>query len=149
MIEAQGTTTPARPWHLWLIGIIGGLWSSIGVLSFMFARLNVEAVMSRFPPEQREYFESFPLWAVAFWAIGVFGGVIGCLLLLLKKRLAYHVLLASLIGAIVSNLGGLFLLGGMEVMGGTSELGLTLFPIVFAAFLAYYARALSKKGVLS
>jgi hypothetical protein len=30
-----------------------------------------EAVMSRFPPEQREYFESFPWWAVAFWAIGV------------------------------------------------------------------------------
>jgi hypothetical protein len=69
--------------------------------------------------------------------------------LLLKNRLAFHVLLASVIGAIVSNLGGLFLLGGMEVMGGTSELGLTLFPIIFAAFLAYYARAMSKKGVLS
>ena len=54
--------------------------------------------MSWFPPQQRQYFESFPLWAVALWAIGVFGGVIGCLLLLLKNRLAFHVLLASLIG---------------------------------------------------
>jgi hypothetical protein len=149
MSEAPGTKTPGRPWHLWLIGIIGGLWSSIGVISFMLTQMNVEAVMSRFPPQQREYFESFPLWAVAFWAIGVFGGVIGCLLLLLKNRLAFHVLLTSLIGAIVSSLGGLFLLGGMEVMGGTSELGLTVVPIVFAAFLAYYARAMSKKGVLS
>ena len=150
MFEARGTTTtPGRPWHLWLVGIIGGLWSSIAVLSFMLTQLNVEAVMSRFPPEQREYFASFPLWAVAFWAIGVFGGVIGCLLLLLKNRLAFHVLLASVIGAIVVNLGGLFLLGGMEVMGGASELGLTVFPIVFAALLAKYARAMSKKGVLS
>jgi hypothetical protein len=137
-----------RPWHLWVIGIIGGLWSSMGVVSFVLTQMNVEAVMSRFPPEQREYFESFPLWAVAFWAVGVFGGVIGCLLLLLKNRLAFHVLLASVIGAMVCNLGGLFLLGGMEVMG-TSELGLTVFPIVFAAFLAYYARAMSKKGVLN
>jgi hypothetical protein len=48
---------------LWLIGIIGGLWSSIGVLSFILTQLNVEAVMSRFPPLQREYFESFPLGA--------------------------------------------------------------------------------------
>ncbi len=111
--------------------------------------MHVEAVMSRFPPQQREYFESFPLWAVALWAIGVFGGAIGCLLLLLKSRLAFHVLLASMIGAIVCNLGGLFLLGGMEVMGGTSELGLTVFPIIVAAFLAYYARGMSKKGVLS
>jgi hypothetical protein len=148
MFAAQGTTTPGRPWHLWLIGIIGGLWSSIGALSFMLTQMNVEAVMSRFPPQQRQYFESFPLWAVAFWAIGVFGGVVGCLLLLLKNRLAFHALLASVIGAIVTNLGGLFLLGGMEVMGGTSELSLTVFPIIFAAFLAYYARAMSKKGVL-
>jgi hypothetical protein len=43
--------------------------------------------------------------------------------LLLKNRLAFHVLLASAIGAIVSNLGGLFLLGGMEVMGETGGLG--------------------------
>lgn len=149
MVEAQGTTTPGRPWHLWVIGILGGLWSLIGVLSFILTQMNVEAVMSRFPPQQRAYFESFPWWAVAFWAIGVFGGVIGCLLLLLKKRLAFPVLLASVIGAIVYNLGGLFLLGGMEVMRETGGLGFTVIPIIFAAFLAYYARAMSKKGVLS
>ena len=148
MSEAKETKTPGRPWHLWLIGIIGGLWSSIGVMSFMLTQMNVEVVMSQYPPEQREYFETFPLWAVAFWAIGVFGGVIGCLLLLLKNRLAFHVLLASVIGAIVSNLGGLFLLGGMEVMGGTGALGFAAFIIVFAASLAYYARAMCNKGVL-
>jgi hypothetical protein len=148
MSEAQGTKTPGRPWHLWLIGIIGLLWNAMGVVSFVLTQMNVEAVMSRFPPQQREYFESFPLWADAFWAIGVVGGATGCLLLLLENRLAFHVLLASVIGAMVSSLGGLFLLGGMEVMGGTSELGFTVFPIFFAAFLAYYARAMSKKGVL-
>jgi len=148
MSAAQGTMTPDRPWHLWLIGILGGLWSSMGVISFMLTQTKVEAVMSRFPPQQRAYFESFPWWAVAFWAIGVFGGVIGCLLLLLKNRLAFHVLLASVIGAFVSNLGGLFLLGGMEVMRETGGLGLTLVPIFFAAALAYYARVMSKRGVL-
>ena len=149
MSEAPGTKTPGRPWHLWSIGIIGGLWSSMGVISFMLTQMNVEAVMSRFPPQQRAYFESFPLWAVAFWAIGVFGGVIGCLLLLLEKRLAFQVLLASAIGTIVFNLGGLFLLGGMEVMRETGGLGLTVLPVIFSAFLAYYAGAMSKKGVLS
>ena len=149
MFEVQGTTAPGRPWHLWLIGIIGGLWSSIGVVSFMLTQMSVEAVMSRFPPQQRAYFESFPLWAVAFWAIGVFGGVIGCVLLLLRKRLALPVLLASVTGAIVANLGGLFLLGGLEVMRETGGLGFTALPIIFAAFLAYYARSMSQKGVLS
>lgn len=149
MSEAEGTTTPGRPWHVWLIGIIGGLWSSIGVLSFMLTQMNVEAVMSQFPPQQRAYFESFPFWAVAFWAVGVFGGVIGCLLLLLKSRLAFHALLISLIGAVVSNLGGLFLLGGMEVMRETGGLGFTAIPIIFGAFLAYYASAMINKRVLN
>ena len=128
-----------RPWHLWLVGIAGGLWNSMGVLSFMLTQMKVEAVMSQFPPQQRAYFESFPWWAIAFWAIAVFGGVIGCLLLLLRSRFAFHVLLASLIGAIVSNLGGLFLLGGLEVMRETGGLGFTAVPIVVAAVLAYYA----------
>jgi hypothetical protein len=132
-----------------LVGILGGLWSSIGVISFMLTQMNVEAVMSQFPPQQRAYFESFPLWAIAFWAIGVFGGVIGCLLLLLKSRLAFPVLLASAIGATVSNLGGLFLLGGMEVMRETGGVGFSAVPIVFGAFMAYYALAMKKKGVLS
>jgi hypothetical protein len=57
-------------------------------------------------------------------------------------------LLASAIGAIVSNLGGLFLLGGVEVMRETGGLGFTAVPIVVGAFLAYYARAMSKRGVL-
>lgn len=148
MREGQVTTTPRRPWHLWVIGILGGLWSSMGVVSFLVTQLSVEAVMSRFPPQQREYFESLPLWAVAFWAIGVFGGAIGCLLLLLKNRLALPVLFGSMIGSIVCNLGGLLLLGGMEVMRETGGLGFTLVPIFFAAFLAYYARAMRKQGVL-
>jgi hypothetical protein len=148
MVEGQRQTT-GRPWHLWVFGIIGALWSSMGVMSFMVTQMNVEAVMSRFPPQQREYFESFPLWTVGFWGIGVFGGVIGCLLLLLRHRLAFHALIASAIGTIVSILGGLFLLGGMKVMVETDAMGLTLFPIIVAAFLAVYARAMRHKGVLS
>ena len=82
-------------------------------------------------------------WVVA---LGVFAAVIGCALLLLKNRLAFPVLLTSVIAATVFNLGGLFLLGGMEVMREADGLGLTLFPLIFAAFLAYYARAMSRKG---
>ena len=41
MAEAQGTQTPGRPWHLWVVGMLGGLWSTIGVLSFMLTQTNV------------------------------------------------------------------------------------------------------------
>lgn len=142
------TPPPARPWHLWLVGILGGLWSTIGLASFMITQMNVESVMSQFPPEQRAYFESFPLWADGLWAMGVFGGVIGCIVLLMRKRLAFPLLVASGIGAITSNLGGLFLLGGYEVMGKTDGLGFSMIPIGFGIAMAYYAWAMARKGVL-
>lgn len=127
-MAAQGMPTPGRPWHLWVVGIVGSLWSLMGVLSFMLTQMRVEAVMTEFPPQQRAYFESFPWWTVASWALGVFGGAVGCLLLLLRSRLAFHVLLASAIGTIVCNLGGLLFLGGMAVMRDTGGLGLTMLP---------------------
>lgn len=145
MSVAQRTTGPDRPWHLWLIGIIGLLWSTMGVVSFLLTQMKVEAVMSGFPPQQRTYFESFPWWAVACWAIGAFGGLIGCLLLLLRTRLAFPVLLASLAGMTVCNLGGLVLLGGMQVMRETDGVGLTILPVVVAAVLAFYAGAMSRR----
>ena len=129
-----------RPWHLWLVGILGLLWSLMGVFSFIATQLNLESVMGGFPPEQRAYFLSFPLWTDACWAISVFAGLIGCLLLLLQHPLAFPFLLASLIGAIVYSLGGLFLLGGMAVMRATGGVGLSFVPIIVAAFLAIYAR---------
>jgi hypothetical protein len=83
----------------------------------------------------------------------VFGGVVGCLLMLLGKRHAVPVLFASLIGAIVSNTIPLFFLGGLDVMRSTDSLGFAVFfagfIIVFAAFLALYARAMCKRGVLA
>jgi hypothetical protein len=35
-----------------MIGIIGGLWSAIGAVSFLLTQMNVDVVMSRFPPAQ-------------------------------------------------------------------------------------------------
>jgi hypothetical protein len=77
----------------------------MSAVSFVLTQMNADGVMSQLPPQQREYFASFPLWTDAFWAIGVF---VGCLLLLVRNRLAVHALLASAIGATVSSLAGLF-----------------------------------------
>jgi hypothetical protein len=142
------TRSARTPWHLWLAGILGSLWSAMGAVSFLLTQMNVEAVMSQFPPEQREYFHSFPLWADASWAISVSAGLAGCLLLLLRDRRAFPLLLTSAVGVAVTNLGGLMLLGGMDVMRRTDGLGATVLPIVIGAFLAFYARAMATKGVL-
>ena len=42
--------------------------------------------MGQFSPEQLEFFYGFPTWLVAFWAIAVWGGVLGVVLLLIAQK---------------------------------------------------------------
>lgn len=90
MPGTQFVSAPNKPWRLWLIGILGCLWHSLGTVSFVLTQLNVQAVMSGFPPQQREYFASFPLWTDVSSAAGVVAGLIGCVLLLRQNHLAVH-----------------------------------------------------------
>ena len=95
MSENTAPATRGRPWHLWLLGIVGTLWNLMGAFDYLMTQTENEGYMSRFTPEQLEYFYGFPAWVVAFWALAVWGGLLGTVLLLFRKRLAAPVLMVS------------------------------------------------------
>jgi len=103
--------------------------------------------MGQFTPEQLEFFYGFPTWVVASWALAVWGGVLGALLLLLKRRLAVSVLLASFLAMVVTSIDNFFLSNGLEVMGGLERLFSALI-LVFAVGLWLYSRSMARQGVL-
>lgn len=144
----EDAVTPHRaPWHLWLVGILGLLWDSMGAFDYLMTQTQNESYMSQFAPEQLEFFYGFPTWVVAFWAVAVWGGVLGTLLLLLRKRLAAPVLLVSFLAMIGTSIHNFLLSNGLEVMGG---LGLVFSGLifVFALGLWLYARTMAQRGVL-
>jgi hypothetical protein len=53
------------------------------------------------PEAYRAVINGRPTWATVSFAIAVFGGVLGCLLLLIRKSAALYVFIASLLGVIV------------------------------------------------
>ena len=141
----------ARPSKLfWVIGVVALLWNSFGCLDYTMTQTRNAAYLKMMTPQQMAYIESFPAWAVAAWAVGVWGGAVGSLLLLLRKRAAAPVYLASLLGAVVSQFYTFFLSNGLEVMGGGA--GAAILPIVIvlvAIGLWLYARKMAEKGVLA
>jgi len=147
MSEETATNSGSRPWHLWLVGILGVLWNSVGAFDYIATETRNESYMSQFTPEQLEYFYGFPSWVVAFWALAVWGGVLGALLLLLRKRLAAPVLLVSFVAMIITSIHNFFLTNGLEVMGGAGVV-FSVLIFVFALFLWLYARAMAQRGVL-
>ncbi|MGX7925451.1 hypothetical protein ACWPMX_02625 [Tsuneonella sp. HG094] len=105
-------TVPARagtPWHLWAVGLLSLLWNAFGGYDYTMTMLRdpgylgmVAEQMNMPLPELLAFFDSFPAWAGALWAIGVWGSVLGSILLLIRSRHAVTAFLVSLVGAVLS-----------------------------------------------
>jgi hypothetical protein len=148
MTDSQATKNTRTPWHLWVIGILALLWSAMGAMDYVMTQTKNEAYMSNFTPEQLEFFYGFPAWVVALWAIAVWGGVIGALLLLFRRRLAVWVFLASLLAMVVTTFHNYLLSNGMAVVGDVFSLGFSAAIFLFALGLFLYARMMHKRSVL-
>lgn len=145
----QEVDAKQTPWHLWVISGTVLLWSAMSAFDYVMTQTRNEAYMSGFTPEQLEFFYGFPPWVVAAWAIGVWGGVLGALLLLIRRHLAVWVLLVSLIAMVITAFHNYVLSNGMEVIGDAFSLSFTAVIFLISLALFLYARAMHKRDILS
>ncbi len=120
----------------------------MGALDYVMTETKNETYMSGFTQEQLAFFYGLPAWVVAAWAIGVWGAVVGALLLLARRRLAVGVFLASLMGVIVTTFHNYVLSNGMDVSGDLFSLGFAAVIFLVALGLFLYARAMRRRGIL-
>jgi hypothetical protein len=98
----------APKWFLPVAGV-ALLWNLVGCAAYLSDVMLTPDDMAKMDAAQQALYASRPAWAVAATAIAVWGGAAGCVGLLLRRRWALPLLLASLAGVIVQNL-GLFVL---------------------------------------
>jgi hypothetical protein len=140
-----GRNTPV---HLWIVGVLSLLWNSVGAFDYLATQLGLEFYMSQFTEQQLAYFTSFPPWAVAGWAFGVWGAFVGSIALLLRKKWAFHAFAVSIAGLFVSTIYSFGLSDGAEIAGVGGMVFNAVIWIV-AILLLLYSRAQTKSGVLS
>ncbi len=148
MSETREADVESTPWHLWVIGVVALVWSAMGAMDYVMTQTRNEAYMSGFTPEQLSFFYSIPVWAVATWAIAVWGGVLGALLLLIRRRHAVWVFLVSLIAMVITTFQNYLLSNGLEIMGDAFSLGFTAAIFLFALAFFLYARVMHKRKIL-
>ena len=151
MNEAIGVTK--TPWHLWIVGLFGLLWNAFGATDYTmtqmqnrnwFASMGFDAETT---DAMLQFVESAPFWADAAWAFGVWGGLAGSILLLLRNRWAVLAFAVSILGAIAS----MIYQAGVEYPPELSEMGNS--PIMYvvlaiAAALLWYSWSMRKNGHL-
>jgi hypothetical protein len=141
-------TRTATPVHLWIVGAVSLLWNLVGAYDYLMTQTQNEAYMAKFTPEQLEYFYGFPMWVETFWALAVWGSVLGSVLLLLRKGLAVPVFAVSFVSMVITAVYNYGLSNGLELMGGSALVfSLVIFVVALGLFL--YARTMRTRGVLT
>ncbi len=131
-------------WSFWFISIVMLIWNVLGAVNF-FVQMN-PAMLANYAESERMIIEGRPLWATAGFALAVFAGAIGCVLLLLKKPFSLYLFCASLLGVVVVMSHSL----SLGIAYGMGEvLGIILMPICISVFLIWYSKYSAAKGWLS
>ena len=94
-------TLPKTRSPRWMtVAAAGGIaWNSFGAVQFAGSLTATEASLtaSGLTPEQAALMTGYPAWMTAAFAVGVFGGLAGSVLLLVRRAGAMPVLLVSLL----------------------------------------------------
>ena len=140
-----GNTRAAAPWHLWLVGILTLLFNAMGILSYTATKLGMLAELGM-TPGQIAFMDSYPAWASALWALGVWGAFAGSVLVLLRSRLAVPAMVVALTGLTGTTVYNYAL---VEVPADMQAPALDAAIWAVTLFLLAYARAMRAAGVLT
>ncbi|MFT6994844.1 MAG: putative permease [Maribacter sp.] len=97
------------------------------------------ATLEQMSQAERQLFESQPVWVTAAFAVAVWGGTLGCLLLLLfQKKIAKPVLLVSLIGILIQTSHSFFISDAFDIYG-AAGLVMPIMVVLIGVLLVFFA----------
>jgi len=140
------TTKPST--SFWVISILAIIWNLIGVIVYLGQAYMTDDMKALMTEEQLAIIENSPIWTTAAYAIAVWFGLLGSILLTLRKKLSKSVLYISLLGVIVQLIYNFFMSNAIEVYG-TQGIIQPLITLAISLFLVSYAKQADKKDLLS
>ena len=136
------------PVHLWIVGLLAVLWNGFGCFDYLMTQTANADYLAMFSEEARAYFESYPAWMEGAWAVGVWGGLIGSLLLLARSRWAVVAFGLSLLGLAAGTTYQYVLSSPPAEMSTPGMIAMNVAIWVVCIGLFVYAREMRRKGVL-
>jgi len=137
------------PTSFWIVAGAATVWNLIGLMIY-YQQMTVspEVLAQSLTPEQVEFLTSTPKWATSAYAMAVNAGLLGSILLLLRKAWAVPLYGLSLAAIIVQDVHGFLLANGLQVWG-TGALVLPAIVLSIAIGLLIYSRNAKARGTIS
>ena len=128
--------------------IIALLWNILGCLAFVADLQLKPEDIAKLPEAQQALYASRPAWSVAATAIAVFGGTLGCIGLILKRKWAFVLLLLSLLGILGQDI-AMFVLANAAEAAGSFAIVLQSVVLIVGVWLVLLCRKAMASGWIS
>ncbi len=138
------------PIIFWVTAGISLLWNAMGCYNWFLEYNYFKNPASRvaLPEDMRDIYNYTPEWSYVVFAIAVFTGLVGSILLVMKKKSSVPVFLVSLISVLILQVNYLFI-SGLFNDKGIDTVIIPLMVIIFAVFIFFFARAWRDRGLLT
>lgn len=134
------------PWHLRPVAVIALIWGLAGVGDYLLRQFGLAAYPVGVAAAWAQVADAFPRWVNGAWAVGVWGGLIGAILLAFREAWAPLILAIAFLGFLVAivwvSVTGLAPLDG-------SALRVMLVTALVGFLLWLYARWMHRREVLA
>jgi hypothetical protein len=143
------TPRATTPWWHWVVSVVALLWNGYGGYDYWMSKTAGEAYYRQagMTDAQIAFMNGYPLWMNVVYAVGIWGGVLGAVLLVVRSRFAVHAFVASLAAFLLSLVYTYGLSGGGKLMSSATVI-MQCVVLVGCVFFAWYAWAMAKRGVL-
>lgn len=135
--------TKSPVWY-WIAAVVGLLWMAIGCFAYYTEVSMDAAALAALPDHSRIIISQRPAWATAGFAIGTFGGLIGMVALLARRKLAVPLLAIALLATLISYVWP-FALSGQTGSFTAVDWTMSIAILVIQAALFWLARHASGK----
>lgn len=137
------------PWHLWLVGVSALLFNAIGAFDHLMSMAQGATYMANagMTPAQIAYYQEMPMWMEAVWALGVWGAMLGSVLILLRNKLAFAVFVVALAAFLINLVYMYVLTDGGELMGRPMVITSVIITVLLL-FCIWYSWLMTKRNVL-
>ncbi len=142
-MDDKQIATPVPGWFRPLAGL-AVLWQAFGCSMYL---TQIGADPTGLPIDQRAMWEATPSWMIAAFAVAVWVGLVGAILLLLRRRQAVPMLLISVI-AVVVQFSGLLLVPALRQITPSDALAMPIVIFVVAYGIYHLATLARKRGWL-
>ena len=132
----------------WVISSIALVWNLMGVFNYLDQAFMTDKVLETLPKEQQILYQDVPAWVTAAFAIAVFSGTLGSLLLLLKKKIATTFFTISFLG-IMGQMSYELLIDQNSDSYGPMGIAMPIMIIAFGGYLIWYSRKANEHRWLS